>query len=95
MIKFLVSLTEAGGVADANGRGWTRVARDRFATPEKDDVRVVWRLSQMPAIPGGALLVRGGDFPADPLERGEDGVYRWPDAAAFAEFVSAGYGEWE
>lgn len=71
MILFLVARGHAEAVSEASRRGWVRVGYGRWATPEKADVRLVTRFSEMPAIPG-ARLVRGW---------GEDGH---PEADLFA-----------
>lgn len=95
MIKYLVARTEIGGVDDAQRRGWTRVAKDRFATPEKDDVRLVWRFNQMIPDPGGVTrFVMSKDFPVDPNAIVEGELVN-PDCAAFAEFATQGHAEWE
>ena len=98
MIKYLVAATEAGGVADAVGRGWERIANHRYVTPERDDVRLVWRFNQMIPDPGGVTrFVRSSDFPAEPFDRfaGELGDFRWPEAMQFASFVDQGHAAWE
>lgn len=83
---YLVCASDAAGFADAEARGWTRIARSRFATPAKDDVRVVRRFSDMVPLPGRTPLVKAADFPAEPASGSQ--------AALFAEFVAAGSGEW-
>lgn len=86
MILYLVCCSDAAGFADAKKRGWTRLARNRYATAEKDDVRVVRRFAEMIPLPGRTMLIKGADFPEEPAEGSQ--------AALFAEFVAAGHGEW-
>ncbi|HVB15839.1 MAG TPA: hypothetical protein VNF04_04845 [Stellaceae bacterium] len=81
-IKFLIAATEQSGVAEARKRGWTQIAFARFATPDKDDVRVVRRFSELPAVPGGPTLIRGEDF-------GEN-----PEADKFEALIAEGNGTW-
>ncbi len=100
-IFYLVAATEAQGIKDAQARGWTRIARVRFATPapEKDDVRVVWRLDDLIPLPGGTPLIRGSDY-----ESGPESEWEWKkwagdeqhegEKSRFDKFVADGNGEW-
>lgn len=81
MIRYLVCGSEAAGVADGERRGWVRVARRRFATGERDDVRVVWRFGDMVPHPSGVTEFVCGDD----LDR---------VAPEFGEFVASGRARW-
>lgn len=87
MIFYLVATNEIEAFKEAGRRGWERIARNRFVTPAKDDVRVVRRFTDLvPAKDGPTRLVKAADFPAEP----EDDT----DAAAFGRFVADGHGVW-
>ena len=87
MIVYLVAVSEIEAFKDAGRRGWERIARNRFVTQAKDDVRVVRRFTDLvPSKDGPTRLVKAADFPADP----EEGT----DAAEFERFVAAGHGVW-
>jgi hypothetical protein len=86
MIKYLVAASETGGLADAERRGWQRLARGRFATAERDDVRLVWRKHQVILDPAGpTVFVKAADFDAAET----------PDTSDFEELVSGGFARWE
>lgn len=61
-VMYLVAASEEGGVADAQARGWSRIARSRFATPERDDVRVVWRFADLVQTGGLTMMIKGADY---------------------------------
>ncbi len=93
-IKYLISATDEQGVADAAKHGWTRIALARFASPNKDDIRLVWRFSEFHTQPGGkVLMVKSSDYedgPANP-----DLLERWiREKESFDRFVEDGHGEW-
>ena len=80
-IMFFVCGAEPQGLIDAQERGWERIAAYRFAGPDKDDIRVVRRFSDLaPGTP--LLLIKGSDY-----EENED-------RKKFEEFVAAGHGKW-
>lgn len=80
-ILFLVCAKEAQGLIDAEARGWTRIAAWRFAGPDKDDIRVVRRFSDLG--PGTPLtLIKASDY--------EDN----PEKERFEKFVDAGHARW-
>jgi hypothetical protein len=65
-------------------QGWARLGAMRFATPQKDDIRVVERLSEL--FPGGGVmtLIRGPGFNenhhAEDFESlVEQGAARWDE----------------
>jgi hypothetical protein len=98
-VMYLVAATEAQGVKDAMSRGWERIALTRFATPDKDDVRVVWRINDMIPTAGGTFLYKGSDYESGPDSEFE--MKRWAGAngaigekAAFDRFVESGEGMW-
>lgn len=86
MILYLVCADDEAGFADAAARGWTRLARSRFATQAKDDVRVVRRFSDMIPLAGKTMMIKAADFPDEPKAESQ--------AALFEAFVASGSGEW-
>lgn len=90
MIFFVVSPLPASAVADwARERGWTRIGAGRFATPKRDDARVVRRMSEWVPLRGGkAMLMRGPGYETD--------LPGWGAAErdAYKAFVAGGYGQW-
>lgn len=70
MIYFMVCGSEAAGRAHCRSRGWTQVGVDRFYTPERDDVRVVRRFTDIALLPGGTYMMAGPDYGRN-AERGE------------------------
>lgn len=98
-VFYLVAATEAQGIKDAEARGWSRIARSRFVTPEKDDVRVVWKLDDLIPLPGGTPMIQGSDYESGPSS--DWGMARWAgddqhegEKARFDKFVAEGNGEW-
>lgn len=98
-VFYLVASTEAQGIKDAEARGWDRIARSRFVTPKKDDVRVIWKLDDLIPIPGGTPLIKGSDYESGPTSDWDmakwigDG-YREGEKDRFDRFVADGNGEW-
>lgn len=87
MIFYFVTTNEIEAFKEAGRRGWERIARNRFVTAAKDDVRVVRRFTDMvPAKDGPTRLVKAPDFPAETAEGSE--------AAKFERFVADGHGVW-
>ena len=98
-VIYLVAATEAQGIKDAEARGWTRIARTRFATPEKGDARLVWRLDDLFAMPGGTPMLKASDYESGPASdwdrRRWEGEEDQPgEKARFDKFVADGGGEW-
>ena len=97
MILYLVAASCDGGVADAFSRdGWVRIGACRFATPEKHDVRVVWRAADLLPTPGVTLMFRGSDYDDGPGGP-KDGVavQAWQrEHAEFERFIASGAGRW-
>jgi hypothetical protein len=100
-VLYLVAATEAQGDRDAAARGWVKIARARFVTPEpaKDDVRVVWRLDELIPLPGGTLMIKGSDY--EDGSESEWEMKRWAgndgregEKDRFDRFVAEGNGEW-
>jgi len=82
MIKFLVVDHIPSAVPYAQERGWTQLGYARYATPERDDVRVVARMVELFSLSGGMPLVKGPGFnenrQAEDFEKlVEDGAGRW------------------
>ena len=82
MLFFLVCGNEAIGNAECLARGWTQVGAARFFTPERDDVRVIRRFTDMALLPGGTWLMAGRDF-------GDN-----PERKAFVDLVGLGAAKW-
>jgi hypothetical protein len=82
MLFFLVCADEAKAMAEGAARGWTQVGVARFYTPDRDDVRVVRRFTDVGLLPGGTWLMAAADYMCNP-ERGE-----------FDGFVAKGAARW-
>ena len=93
-VVYLVASTETQGIKDAEARGWTRIARDRFVTPDKDDVRVVWRLEDLSVMPGGTPLMKGSDYETGPWNPWLGSDEKPGEKARFDGFVKDGAGQW-
>ena len=98
-VLYLVAATEASGIKEAEGRGWTRIARLRFVTPEKDDVRVVSRLNDVLVQPAKTPLIKGGDYDDGPdsewdMARWAGDEQRTGEKERFDGFVAEGNGVW-
>ncbi len=93
-VKYLISATDEQGVADAAKHGWTRIALARFATPEKDDIRLVRRFSDFTTQPGGKVLMfKSSDYEDGPSN--PDLLERWiREKEHFDRFVADGHGMW-
>jgi hypothetical protein len=94
-VKYLVCATEERGIADANERGWTRLAYARFATPEKDDVRLVRRFVDFIPVAGTTAMMRGSDYDDGPPDIPPGRAEQWlKERASFDKFVEDGHGVW-
>lgn len=100
-IKYLVVATEERGAADAAERGWVRLAYARFASPEKDDIRMVRRTADLIPYGGGKTqMIRGSDYEDGPAVHPDrpgdiELLERWlREKESFDKFVSEGHGEW-
>jgi hypothetical protein len=105
MIKYLVAPTQEQGLAEAWARGWTQIAANRVITPEKDDIRIIRRATDLIPYRGErALIIRSADYedgPPIPDETAASETYRqglmddWiKQKTEFDAFVEAGHGEW-
>lgn len=99
MIIYLVAATEAQGIKDAEARGWTRIGRSRFATPEKHDIRLVFRIDDVIVMPGGTPMIKASDYDVGPPSAAA--MNRWAettpgggDRLCFDRFVADGNGRW-
>lgn len=97
MILFLCSPWHWDKVAEwARARGWTRTAAGRFVTQDRDDVRLVRRMSDFAPLSGAASCMAKGpgydDGPeGDTPARREEWAQSRQD---FDEFVASGRGRW-
>jgi hypothetical protein len=82
MLFFLICADEAAGRAECAARGWTQAGVARFFTPDRDDVRVVRRFTDVALLPGGTWLIAGADY------------MRNPERAEFDGLVSKGAARW-
>ena len=101
-IFYLVAATEAQGIKDAAERGWERIAAHRFVTPNKDDVRLIWRYASLLPMAGPTPMIKGSDYETGPPPEDRMAWERWAgsedrmgDKARFDAFVADGYGRWE
>lgn len=81
-VKYLICATDPRGIADAIALGYTAIAINRFATPEKNDIRVVRRFHDLIPLAGVTQMIRGSDFKMN------------PEAGEFERFVESGRGRW-
>ena len=92
-IIYLVAATLERGIADAAERGWERIAMARFATPAKDDIRVIRRYTDLLPMAGKTPMLKGGDY-----DSGPDNDYLlegWVrEKERFDQFVTEGHGVW-
>jgi hypothetical protein len=95
MIAYLVCCSEERGIADCMERGWIGIARLRYVTPEKDDVRIVRRASDLVPLAGKTPMLRGSDYEDGPASDDEQAMNRWiKEKDVFDSFVASGAGEW-
>lgn len=80
-IIYLIARDNASGRREALRRGWKMLGYARFATDDRDDVRLVTRFSEMVPMPN-LRLVRGPDFNTH------------PEAEDFDGFVEQGLARW-
>jgi hypothetical protein len=94
-VFYLVAPSVEVGVAEAASRGWDRINRSRFTTPEKEDVRLICRFNELVPFPGGTPMVRASGY-ADGVGLVEKhALERWiEDMGRFDEFVESGQGVW-
>ena len=57
-VVYFVAPTEEMGIADAQSRGWAGIARLRYITQAKNDVRIVSRASEMVPFGGRTPMMR-------------------------------------
>lgn len=93
MIAYLVSSTDERGIKEAESHGWTRIARSRFVTPARDDVRVVSRMLDLVLFRGGTNLIKGADFEDGP--ENEAALDKWVvEKERFEKLVETGEAKW-
>ncbi len=95
MIVFLISPLPPSVVAEwARERGWTRLAAGRFATPNRDDIHLIRRMSEWTPFAGkSAFLMKGPGYDEAPgTDEMKEGWER--DKAPFERFVEDGGGRW-
>jgi hypothetical protein len=90
MIKFLIVDRGVSAVPYGLDRGWTRLAAARYATPQKDDIRVVERVAEIFSTGAAMVLIRGPGFneniQAENFEALiEQGAARWEEEDAKAD----------
>lgn len=100
-LYYIVAATEAQGVKDCMDRGWERIAAKRFVTPDKDDVRVVCRISELVPLAGKTPMVKAKGYEDGPdnefeLKRwaGDADVGAVGEKAHFDRFIAEGHGVW-
>jgi hypothetical protein len=95
-VFYLIAPSVEGGVAEAAARGWQQVARTRFVTAEKEDVRLICRFNELVPFPDGATpMLRAAGY-ADGVGLVEKhALERWiEDMGRFDEFAESGEGVW-
>jgi hypothetical protein len=94
-IIYLIAGTVAQGVKDAEARGCTRIAAQRLADPEKNDIRVVTRFNDMVPMAGKTEMIRGSDFDTMPDVPQLMALEIWQaNHDDFEKYVADGHGEW-
>jgi len=110
MIFYLLAPTTDQALAEAEKRGWTRIARARCVTPKRDEVRLISRFSDLvpvvsphPTKGATTWIMRAASYkdgpPAtDPLGRlawlGDEETGQVGDKAKFEKFIADGHGKW-
>ena len=99
MIAYLICADEHAGFAEAEARGWKRIAFNRYVTDERDDIRVISRAAQLAPMAGQTNLIKGGDYEDGPADEGA--LVRWiggngriGEKDKFDDFVATGNGVW-
>jgi hypothetical protein len=83
MLRYLVVGRASDAFEYGRVRGWHRLGLARYATPERDDVRVVERAAEIFPVSGGIELIKGPGY-----EELED------RAEAFERLVAEGGARW-
>jgi hypothetical protein len=86
MLRYLVVGRAADAFEYGRVRGWHRLGLARYATPDRDDIRVVERAAEIFPVSGGIELIKGPGYEELGEERGlaferlvETGGARWRD----------------
>lgn len=66
MIYFFICANENAGREECRERGWVQVGADRFYTPNRDDIRLVRRFTDIVLLPGGTWFIPAKDFYDNP-----------------------------
>jgi hypothetical protein len=95
-VFYLVAPSVEVGVADAASRGWRQVARARFVTAEKEDVRLICRFNELVPFPGGSTpMLRAAGYAEGAGLVEKHALERWlEDMGRFDEFAESGEGVW-
>jgi hypothetical protein len=95
-VFYLIAPSVEGGVADAASRGWQQVARTRFVTAEKEDVRLICRFNELVPFPDGSTpMLRGSGYEDGEGLVMEHTLDQWiKDKQRFDEFAESGEGVW-
>jgi hypothetical protein len=93
MIAYLIAPTEQQGIDEALSRGWTGIARLRYVTERKDDIRIVSRATDMVPFGGHTPMIKGEHYGGEGLT--EDQMVVWEkNRAEFDRFAVEGNGLW-
>jgi len=94
MIAYLIAPTEEQGIEEALSRGWTGIARLRYVTSRKDDVRIVARATDMVPFGGQTPMMRGRGYKSGgDLTEGQKVAWE-KNREEFNRFAIEGNGVW-
>lgn len=97
MIAYLVTSNPSPNAADeyALSKKWIKVAAFRWATPERDEIRVIHRMADLALFSNGTRLIKAPDYEDGPERATEDALEAWiAEKEQFDRFVAEGAGKW-
>jgi hypothetical protein len=87
VILFFLTSDREAAYKEAESFDWVRIAADRWATPDRDDVRLVSRATEFSLLPGGTVVIPASDlascdpernpFPYQIKKLAEEGTVKW------------------
>lgn len=89
MIQYLITADIlAGRLYAIEKRDWRQIGVNRFITPDRHDIRLIKRFTDVTPFPTGTWFIKAPDFDSNPNAENftklvEQGIAQWSDLCEF------------